>query len=138
MQKKLQAEIKRTVRKNQQHKAWVRVVSILAGVVVFCTTYALILPAITLEDPPDEVGELIERIDALPTLEEIGEILTAFDESGDEDGYAHYYSDLQGQVWSAWIMYEEFALGQGYDIPNKDRLLALDWMLVDTMATDAT
>lgn len=138
MQKMLQAEIKRTIRKNRQHKAWVRVVSILAGIVVFCTTYALILPAITLEKPPDEVGELIERIDALPTPEEIGEALTAYEESGDESGYAEYYSEVQHRVWFAWLMYEEYALGQGYDIPNKDRLLALEWMLVDTLATDAT
>lgn len=138
MQKMLQAEIKRTIRKNRQHKAWVRVVSILAGIVVFCTTYALILPAITFEKPPDEVGELIECIDALPTPEEIAQTLTDLDEAGDEDGYAEYYSELQRKVWSAWIMYEEYDLGQGYDIPNKDRLLALDWMLVDTLATDAT
>ncbi len=33
----------------KRRKYWKRVVGILAGVVVFCTTYALILPAITLE-----------------------------------------------------------------------------------------
>lgn len=33
----------------RQHKIWMRVVGSLACVVVFCTTYALMLPAITLE-----------------------------------------------------------------------------------------
>lgn len=33
------------------HRRWKRVVSLLSGIVVFCTTYALILPAITLESP---------------------------------------------------------------------------------------
>ena len=32
---------------------WRKVVSVLAMVVVFCTTYALILPAITMEREPD-------------------------------------------------------------------------------------
>lgn len=36
-------------RNKKKKKMWVRVVSTMAGVVVFCTTYALILPAITME-----------------------------------------------------------------------------------------
>ncbi len=39
-------------RSRRHHHAWHRVVSILACIVVFCTTYALILPAITLEKKP--------------------------------------------------------------------------------------
>ena len=34
-----------------------RVVTVLAGVVVFCTTYALILPAITLESKKCNIEE---------------------------------------------------------------------------------
>ena len=37
----------------QRKKRWYRVVTALAGVVVFCTTYALILPALTLEKQCD-------------------------------------------------------------------------------------
>lgn len=37
-------------KKNNQKKAWHKVVSVLASIVVFCTTYALILPAITLTE----------------------------------------------------------------------------------------
>lgn len=40
-------------RKNRRRKRWYRdFVRILAGIVVFCTTYALILPAITMERKP--------------------------------------------------------------------------------------
>lgn len=39
--------------KRQRRKRWHRVVTCLAAVVVFCTTYALILPAITLEKTCD-------------------------------------------------------------------------------------
>lgn len=38
---------------HQRKKRWYRVVTALAGVVVFCTTYALILPALTLEKQCD-------------------------------------------------------------------------------------
>ncbi len=35
--------------KKRKHRIWKRIVSVLACIVVFCTTYALILPAITLD-----------------------------------------------------------------------------------------
>ena len=38
---------------HKRKRIWHRVVTVLAGVVVFCTTYALILPAITLEKQCD-------------------------------------------------------------------------------------
>ena len=37
---------------NRKHKRWQRAVSILACIVVFCTVYALILPALTAEGTP--------------------------------------------------------------------------------------
>lgn len=36
----------------RRKKRWYRVMSFLAAVVVFCTTYALILPAVTVENKP--------------------------------------------------------------------------------------
>lgn len=38
--------------RSRRRRTWKKLVSILACVVVFCTTYALILPAITLEEAP--------------------------------------------------------------------------------------
>ncbi len=38
---------------HKKHKLWQRIVSVLACIVVFCTTYALILPAITMETSSD-------------------------------------------------------------------------------------
>ena len=38
--------------KNNRHKRWKGIVSILACMVVFCTVYALILPALTAEGTP--------------------------------------------------------------------------------------
>ncbi len=41
------------VAKNRRKSIWKRIVSVLACIVVFCTTYALILPALTLERTPE-------------------------------------------------------------------------------------
>ena len=38
------------IKRQRQKKRWQKVVTSMAAVVVFCTTYALILPAITLEN----------------------------------------------------------------------------------------
>lgn len=48
MRKRL-SETTKIQRERRQHKWWKRVVTVLACAVVFCTTYALILPAITME-----------------------------------------------------------------------------------------
>lgn len=39
----------RYLARNHRHRIWKRAVSVLACIVVFCTTYALILPALTME-----------------------------------------------------------------------------------------
>lgn len=49
--------------RNRRHRLWKKVVSVLACVVVFCTTYALILPAITLETDPVFCGLEVHQHD---------------------------------------------------------------------------
>ena len=44
-------DAERFVRRGTRRRIWKRIVSAMACVVVFCTTYALILPAITMEQP---------------------------------------------------------------------------------------
>ncbi len=46
-------DVTEAVAKNRRKSIWKRIVSVLACIVVFCTTYALILPALTLERDPD-------------------------------------------------------------------------------------
>lgn len=45
------------IKTHRLQKRWQKVVTCLAAVVVFCTTYALILPAITLEKEPCQIPE---------------------------------------------------------------------------------
>ena len=51
MQNSTELLIKQYSKKNKHQRAWKKVVQTLACIVVFCTTYALILPAITMERP---------------------------------------------------------------------------------------
>lgn len=71
--------VERFIKLNRRMKRWQRVVSVMAAVVVFATTYALILPAITLdtdtattqagievvasENEPDEAGTVFESVE---------------------------------------------------------------------------
>lgn len=48
--KKLLAEAAGYLSKKRRHNVWMRIVAVLGCIVVFCTTYALILPAITVEN----------------------------------------------------------------------------------------
>ena len=48
MRKSLPQNAQKYVKKYLHEKRWKRVVTVLACIVVFCTTYALILPALTL------------------------------------------------------------------------------------------
>ena len=50
MQKNLPQKVHDSIREHLRQKHWRRVVTALACVVVFCTTYALILPAVTMTD----------------------------------------------------------------------------------------
>lgn len=43
--------------KHKQKRRWYRLVTCMAALVVFCTVYALILPAITMETPKCELEE---------------------------------------------------------------------------------
>ena len=49
MQKKMLPKAAKYAKRNHLRKIWRKFVRVMAGVVVFCTTYALILPAITME-----------------------------------------------------------------------------------------
>ena len=49
MQRNLSSEIEKYTKQNNRQSTWKKIVRVLSCIVVFCTTYALILPAITME-----------------------------------------------------------------------------------------
>ena len=100
--------VERFIKLNRRMKRWQRVVSVMAAVVVFATTYALILPAITLdtdtattqagievaasENEPDEAGTVFESEEEEEPAaednvqEEVSEEAVAEENSGSESG----------------------------------------------------
>jgi len=65
-------------KERKRKKRWQQVVSIMASVVVFCTTYALILPAITMEKDPVCGQEAHEHEEACFEVRTASEIACAF------------------------------------------------------------
>ena len=52
MRKILLKEAEKYVKQNSRQRVWRKFVRVMACIVVFCTTYALILPAITMRTYP--------------------------------------------------------------------------------------
>ncbi|MDD6175196.1 MAG: hypothetical protein PUC59_05515, partial [Firmicutes bacterium] len=76
----------------------------------------------------ERVEELIARIDALPSSEEIEEQLTALDDAGDEDGYLAYYEGIYHRVMEAYLLYLDVGSDGQQQVTNREKLLALEWM----------
>ena len=148
MQKNIMQETDGYAARHRRHRIWKRVVGGLACLVVFCTTYALILPAITLEntactaaeltdEEQAQVDEVIALIDALPTQEEITETLTDFDDAGDEDGYDAYLAEIVVQAKAAHEAYEALTDAQKLKVTNAAKLMELEWIWsAATLETD--
>lgn len=51
MHQSVSSAVEKRRKQRRRRRVWTKIVSIMACLVVFCTTYALILPAITLEQP---------------------------------------------------------------------------------------
>lgn len=59
MKKNALQDAEKYLKANQKKKRWYKMVTSLACIVVFCTVYALILPAITLEKSADGTANQI-------------------------------------------------------------------------------
>lgn len=76
MRDQIQSESELYIKKNRFKRRWYKLMMVLASVVVFCTTYALILPAITMENQEPQVLEqeilpLAEEPEAEEPIEEV-------------------------------------------------------------------
>lgn len=76
MQRKILPEADKYTKQNHRRRAWQKIVRVMACVVVFCTTYALILPAITMEKPTNcgleehvHSEECYEKVTSRPVTE---------------------------------------------------------------------
>lgn len=74
------------------------------------------------------VDEVIALIDALPTLKEVEDTLTALDEAGDEEGYSAYYEDIASRAKTVYAYYEDMGEELQVLVSNREKLLNLMWM----------
>lgn len=73
MQKNIMRKADGYISRHRRHRIWKKVVGGLACVVVFCTTYALILPAITMEKPKCGIPEHIHTEECYAKASEVPE-----------------------------------------------------------------
>ena len=102
MQNRLTGKIKEYLGEHLQKKRWQRVIIVLSCIVVFCTTYALIMPALTMtKKPACGLEEHIHDESCYETVVTVGKLdckftphvhsESCYDESGDLIcGYADY------------------------------------------------
>lgn len=101
--------------------------SVLAAIVVFCTTYALILPAITLSsEEREQLESVIAQIDLLPSQEEITQKASYYDSLGDDKGYNAYMTALTKQVIDAFDAYANLPDKQQEQVENVQKLMDLE------------
>ncbi len=84
------------------------------------------LPVELVEEEQAKVDEVIALIDALPTQEEIEETLTAFEDTGDEDGYDAYLMEIVTQAKAAYEAYSLLTETQQEQVTNVEKLMALE------------
>ena len=77
--------VERFMKLNRRMKRWKRAVSVMAAVVVFVTTYMMILPAITLDVKAASTQAGMESVETAPEQEENKESFGAEQEAESED-----------------------------------------------------
>lgn len=144
MKKSVSSDNERYIKKRRFLKRWHKLLLVLSCAVVFCTTYALILPAITMEreeslsiEQQQRVQLLIEQIADLPASQEIDQRLSEYEQAGDDAGYEEYYTQLVRQVKSAYIVYEDMDEPLRAAVTNAENLLQMSWLWsTETLAND--
>ncbi len=98
MIKDLQTIFDKLIENHRRRKLWQKVVMMLACITVFCTTYALILPAVTMETSPDVICGLPEHMHTYDCYTRTPVLICGLAE-GDE----HKHTDECYQLESALI-----------------------------------
>ena len=85
------------------------------------------------EEELAQIEEVIARIEALPSPEEVMEKIAALDEAGDEEGYEAYYLELLALVSEAQAAYDALNAEQQAAVTNIEKLLQYAWLEMDTL-----
>lgn len=74
------------------------------------------------------IEEIQQLIAELPSSEEIGEKLDAYDAAGDDEGYEAYFGEVYQQVMTAYLRYQELGETLQARVSNRDKLLEMEWL----------
>lgn len=90
------------------------------------------------EEDRERILYVDQLIDELPSYEEIGEQLVAYEDAGDDEGYEEYYLDTAFWAEIAYRYYEDLEELQKY-VANGSKLMELNWLWeASTMVLDST
>ena len=79
------------------------------------------------EEDRERILMVARMIEELPTYEELGAQLEAYDAAGDEEGYEAYYVETAFEAGTVYNYYEELDELQQY-VANAQKLIELSWL----------
>ena len=80
------------------------------------------------EEDQAMIDDVIAKIDALPSSQEIEDTLTTYEEDGLDDEYEAYYEAIHLQVMRVYVEYESLSEALREKVGNRDKLLELEWI----------
>ena len=126
MRKKYRKQMERYVKQNHRRSVWRKFVRVMACIVVFCTTYALILPAITMEQTHNCGLEAHSHGEGCYETVQIRELICV------EEGPSHIHGDgcysITQQERCICSLKEHEHTDQCMSDPNADLEREADWL----------
>lgn len=135
MQNKLSLKAEKITKKMKMQGKWKRFVRVLACIVVFCTTYALILPAITMENDfysnemkQKRFDSITKYIVEIPEIEEFEATMQSYEDREDTNGYQEYLVNTRFSVSNAYSIYDVMSEDEKANVADVDKMLALEYL----------
>lgn len=80
------------------------------------------------EEEQAMIDDVIAKIDALPSSQEIEDTLAAYEEDGLDDEYEAYYEEVSLNVKTVYAYYEDLGPELQKYVTNEDELLDMSWL----------
>lgn len=74
------------------------------------------------------IDDVIAKIDALPSSQEIEDTLAAYEEDGLDDEYEAYYEEAYNLIMNVYVQYQDMGEVLQKQVTNRDKLLELEWI----------
>ncbi len=96
------------------------------------------LPVLLSAEEMEKVRRVIAMIDELPDMMTIGNKLAEYEEAGDDEGYAAYFTEVSRQALTVYAYYEELSVKGKEKVTNIETLMQLQslWAAQPMAITD--